>query len=170
MVQDVLGGRVDSLAREIAASAARTSRSIAVAESLTGGQLGAALAAAPDSGSWFRGGIIAYHPEVKYSLLGAPRGPVVTAATATAMAESTLRYLGADIAVAVTGVGGPGPDEGKPAGTVVLAAASAEAEPTVTNYAFAGSPIDVMRQTVEAALGAILMRLRDQADWTPARM
>ncbi|WP_053353131.1 CinA family protein [Leucobacter musarum] len=159
MVESVLGGRVDELAQEIAELAARTGRSVAVAESLTGGQLGAALAAAPDSSSWFRGGIIAYHPEVKYTLLGAPRGAVVTEETAVAMAESSQRHLLADITVAVTGVGGPDPDEGKPAGTVVLAIVSTDAASHVTNFTFAGSPIDVMRQTVEAALEAVLARL-----------
>ncbi|WP_336660763.1 CinA family protein [Leucobacter sp. USHLN153] len=159
MVDSVLGGRVDRLAEQIAELAGRSRRSVAVAESLTGGQLGAALSAAPDSGSWFHGGVIAYHPEVKYTLLGAPRGPVVTHETATAMAESTLRHLLADVAVAVTGVGGPEPDEGKPAGTVVLAISGGDAPTRTEEFVFDGEPIDVMRQTVEAALEAIIDRL-----------
>lgn len=160
MVDSVMGERAGQLAREIAEHAQRHSRTIAVAESLTGGQLGAALAAAPNSASWFCGGIIAYHREVKYTLLETPRGPVVTEATAIAMAESSRRLLLADIAVAVTGVGGPGPDEGKPAGTVVLATASSGTVASVATLSFTGSPVDVIEQTVEAALEALLWRLR----------
>ncbi|MEV8337852.1 CinA family protein [Leucobacter sp. NPDC077196] len=159
MVESALEGRVDRLVQLIAERAEQSGRSIAVAESLTGGQLGAALAAAPDSGTWFRGGITAYHPEVKYTLLKAPRGPVVTEPTAVAMAESAARLLLADIAVAVTGVGGPDPDEGKPAGTVVLAITGGDRPTKVEHLACSGDPIEVMQQTVEAALEAVLERL-----------
>ncbi|SDQ25684.1 CinA family protein [Leucobacter chromiiresistens] len=159
MVESALEGRVDRLVERIAEQAGASGATIAVAESLTGGQLGAALAAAPESGTWFRGGVIAYHPEVKYSLLGAPRGPVVTEPTAIAMAESTARLLLADIVVAVTGVGGPEPDEGKPAGTVVLAVTGGGSPTAVEHLSFSGDPIEVMQQTVEAALEAVLARL-----------
>ncbi|MGW9020396.1 CinA family protein [Leucobacter chromiiresistens] len=159
MVESALEGRVDRLVERIAEQAGASGATIAVAESLTGGQLGAALAAAPESGTWFRGGVIAYHPEVKYSLLGAPRGPVVTEPTAIAMAESTARLLLADIVVAVTGVGGPEPDEGKPAGTVVLAVTGGGSPTAVEHLSFSGDPIGVMQQTVEAALEAVLARL-----------
>ncbi len=159
MVESALEGRVDRLVERIAEQAGASGATIAVAESLTGGQLGAALAAAPESGTWFRGGVIAYDPEVKYSLLGAPRGPVVTEPTAIAMAESTARLLLADIVVAVTGVGGPEPDEGKPAGTVVLAVTGGGSPTAVEHLSFSGDPIEVMQQTVEAALEAVLARL-----------
>lgn len=159
MVESALEGRVDRLVERIAERAARSGASIAVAESLTGGQLAAAFSAAPDSGTWFHGGITAYHPEVKFTLLGAPRGPVVTEPTAVAMAESAARLLLADIAVAVTGVGGPEPDEGKPAGTVVLAITGGGAPTSVEHLSLSGNPIDVMQQTVEAALEAVLGRL-----------
>ncbi|KTR81409.1 CinA family protein [Leucobacter chromiiresistens] len=159
MVESALEGRVDRLVERIAERAGASGATIAVAESLTGGQLGAALAAAPESGTWFRGGIIAYHPEVKFSLLGAPRGPVVTEPTAIAMAESTARLLLADIAVSVTGVGGPEPDEGKPAGTVVLAVTGGGSPTEVEHLSCSGDPVEVMQQTVEAALEAVLARL-----------
>ena len=159
MVESALEGRVDRLVERIAEQAAKAGASVAVAESLTGGQLAAALAAAPDSGEWFRGGIIAYHPEVKYELLGAPRGPVVTEPTAVAMAESAARLLLADVAVAVTGVGGPDPDEGKPAGTVVLAVTGGGRPTQVEHLSFSGDPIEVMQQTVEQALEAVLTRV-----------
>lgn len=59
---------------------------IAVAESLTGGQLSSALAAVPEATDWFRGGLVAYAPEVKFDALGVTPGPVVTARCAEEMA------------------------------------------------------------------------------------
>jgi nicotinamide mononucleotide (NMN) deamidase PncC len=84
-------------------------RTLAVAESLTGGLLSSAFARASGSGEWFRGGIVAYSSAVKYDLLDVPGGPVVSETAAVAMARGAGRLLEADVAVAVTGVGGPDP-------------------------------------------------------------
>jgi nicotinamide-nucleotide amidase len=91
---------------------------VAVAESLTGGLLASAFARASGSSVWFCGGIVAYSSAVKCDLLGVPEGPVVSEAAAVAMARGAGRLLGADVAVAVTGVGGPDPQDGEPPGTV----------------------------------------------------
>jgi nicotinamide-nucleotide amidase len=91
---------------------------LAVAESLTGGLLASAFARAPGASEWFRGGIVAYASPVKHDLLGVPGGPVVSKAAAMAMARGAARLLEADVAVAVTGVGGPDPQDGEPPGTV----------------------------------------------------
>jgi nicotinamide-nucleotide amidase len=96
-------------------------RTLAVAESLTGGLLASAFARASGSSEWFRGGIVAYSSEVKYDLLHVPGGPVVSEAAAVAMARGAGRLLEADVAVAVTGVGGPDPQDGEPPGTVWVA-------------------------------------------------
>jgi nicotinamide-nucleotide amidase len=96
-------------------------RTLAVAESLTGGLLASAFARASGSSEWFRGGIVAYSSEVKYDLLHVPGGPVVSEAAAVAMARRARRLLEADVAVAVTGVGGPDPQDGEPPGTVWVA-------------------------------------------------
>jgi nicotinamide-nucleotide amidase len=93
-------------------------RTLAVAESLTGGLLANAFARAAGSSEWFRGGIVAYSSAVKYDLLGVPAGPVVSEAAAVAMARGAGRVLDADVAMAVTGVGGPDPQDGEPPGTV----------------------------------------------------
>lgn len=130
----------------------------ATAESLTGGQLAAALAAVPSAGEWFRGGIVAYQPEVKHGLLQAPPGPVVTAPTAEAMASGAVELLGADCAVAVTGVGGPEDKEGKPAGTVWIATCVRDAAVHSELHRFDGPPRDVMQQTIRAALKALIAR------------
>jgi nicotinamide-nucleotide amidase len=93
---------------------------LAVAESLTGGLMAARLCSVPGASAHFRGGVVAYAPEVKFSLLGVPEGPVVTEAAAQAMAEGVRRTLGADVGLATTGVAGPSEEEGVPVGTVFV--------------------------------------------------
>lgn len=124
---------------------------MAVAESLTGGALSAALARAGEAGEWFAGGVVAYRNATKYRALGVPEGPVITAEAARAMALGVLELTGADLAVAVTGVGGPGPEEGRPAGTVVICAASST-EVRAVEHAFEGDPEEVVAQAIEHAL------------------
>ena len=102
----------------VGAALRRSERTLAVAESLTGGLLASAFARAPGSSEWFRGGIVAYSSSVKHDLLDVPAGPVVSEAAAEAMAEGAGRLLKADVALAVTGVGGPDPQDGEPPGTV----------------------------------------------------
>lgn len=102
----------------VGAALKHSGRTLAVAESLTGGLLASAFARASGSSEWFRGGIVGYSSAVKYDLLGVPDGPVVSEAAAVAMARGAGRLLGADVAVAVTGVGGPDPQDGEPPGTV----------------------------------------------------
>src|SRR6478609_8040127 len=110
----------------IARTASARGITVATAESLTGGALAQALAAAPDAAGWFAGGVVAYTVATKTRVLGVPEGPVVNAPTARVMAEGVRELTGADIAVAVTGVGGPDAEEGQPAGTVFLAVVTAD--------------------------------------------
>ncbi len=105
---------------------------VAVAESLTGGYVAGRLCAVPGASKVFQGGVVAYQSEVKFDLLGVPKGPVITEGTALAMAHGVRKLLGADIGLATTGVAGPDEAEGHPAGTVCLAVASAENERTTT--------------------------------------
>ncbi|WP_282851498.1 CinA family protein [Gulosibacter sediminis] len=161
MPDAALDDEVDRIVRRLAEAAQSTGQSVATAESLTGGQLAAAISAASNAGDWYRGGVVAYHPEVKYSLLEAPQGPVVTARTAETMARSTLELLGADYSVAVTGVGGPEPQEGKPAGTVYLATCVRNEDPQSELHRFDGEPVEVMEQTIRAAFQALLSRMSD---------
>lgn len=97
---------------------------VAVAESLTGGLLGAALSETPGASATFRGGITAYSTPLKAALLGAdPAEPVVSASTAAAMAAGARDRLGATYGLALTGVAGPDEQDGQPPGTVHLAMA-----------------------------------------------
>lgn len=96
---------------------------VGVAESLTGGIVGARLTAVAGSGTFFRGSIVAYASEVKFDLLGVPEGPVVSEDAAKAMALGACKVLGSDVGLATTGVAGPTEQEGMPVGTVFLAIA-----------------------------------------------
>jgi nicotinamide-nucleotide amidase len=103
--------------------------SLATAESCTGGMVAARLTGVPGSSASFVGGVVAYADEVKRSELGVPeellaRHGAVSAEVAAAMAEGAREALGADVAVAVTGVAGPdGGTPEKPVGRVHIHAA-----------------------------------------------
>lgn len=131
---------------------------IAVAESLTGGALSQAFAAAPEASDWFLGGVVAYTVRTKSRVLGVPEGPVVNAPTARRMAEGVRELLGADVALALTGLGGPDVTEGQPPGTVFLAIVTADST-RVTEFAFEGEPESVLEQTVAATLHALRVDL-----------
>lgn len=106
---------------------------LAVAESCTGGLLGATLTALPGSSRWFAGGVIAYRNEVKTDVLGVDaellrHEGAVSASVATAMADSARQRCHADIGVGITGIAGPS-NEGssKPVGLIHVCASSASA-------------------------------------------
>lgn len=128
--------------------------SVATAESLTGGTIASILTAGPSASEWFRGSVVAYDAEVKFGLLGVPRGPVVTEECATTMARATGDLLGADLCVAVTGVGGPEPDEGEAPGTVWFAVATPDGVWT-EKLVFDGDPADVLTRTTAHAIALL---------------
>jgi PncC family amidohydrolase len=103
---------------------------VAVAESCTGGLLGATLTAVPGSSAYMVGGVIAYENALKTGLLGVDARLIethgaVSEEVAAAMAAGVAERVGADVGVAITGVAGPGAEEaGKPAGMVYVAVAS----------------------------------------------
>jgi competence/damage-inducible protein CinA-like protein len=96
---------------------------VGVAESLTGGFVGARLANVPGASRVFRGSVASYATEVKRDVLGVTAEQVVTEEAATQMAEGAQRVLGADVGIAITGVAGPDEMEGQPVGTVWYAIA-----------------------------------------------
>jgi nicotinamide-nucleotide amidase len=104
-------------------------RTVATAESLTGGLLAAALVSVPGASETVRGAVVAYATELKTDLVGVPaevldRDGAVASTTAMAMAEGVRTRCRADFGVATTGVAGPEPQEGHPAGTMHVAVAS----------------------------------------------
>ncbi len=98
----------------------RRGLSLGLAESLTGGLVASRLVNVSGASDWFRGSVVAYASDVKFSVLGLPEGPVVSAEAVRAMADGARRVLGADVGLALTGVAGPDEQEGHPPGTVFI--------------------------------------------------
>ena len=136
-------------------------KSLATAESLTGGGIGAALTAVPGASAVFRGGIISYTNEVKWGVLGVSKDALETCGAvsepvARQMALGARRVLHADIAVSVTGLAGPtGDDFGHQVGTVFIGYADANGT-LVREFHFLGNREEVRAQTIEAALALVL--------------
>ncbi|TFC04384.1 CinA family protein [Cryobacterium adonitolivorans] len=152
--------QISELAGQIGQLALADGITVAVAESLTAGRIAQVLGAAAESSSWFAGGVVAYQNETKYRLLGVSRGPVVTAECSEQMARAVLDTVGADVSVSVTGVGGPGPEEGERPGTVFISVSSRCAVRTVRSQ-FSGSPSEVVGLTTLHALRNLKKLLLD---------
>jgi nicotinamide-nucleotide amidase len=116
----VFGTDDESMEVAVAARLAARGLSLGVAESLTGGLIASRLVNVPGASAWFRGGVVAYASEVKFDVLGLPRGPVVTEDAAASMAEGARRVTGADVGLGITGVAGPDDQEGVPPGSVFV--------------------------------------------------
>ena len=91
---------------------------LGLAESVTGGLVGARLTGVAGASDVLRGSIVSYASDVKFSVLGVPEGPVVNPETAAAMAVGARRVLGADVGLGLTGVAGPAEQDGQPVGTL----------------------------------------------------
>jgi nicotinamide-nucleotide amidase len=165
MSEGVAGPGARELAVEILRLLTASGQTLAAAESLTGGLVAAALTDVPGSSAAFRGGVVAYAPDIKAAILGvdalllAQHGPVY-APVAVAMADGVRNLLGATIGVATTGVAGPGPADGWPAGTLHIAVSVAD-DTVVRTMALAGDRDEVRRLSVERVLGLLLGRLRE---------
>lgn len=154
-------GRVseaEALSRELGAALRARGLTIATAESCTGGAVAATLAAIPGASDYLRGGVVAYSVAVKSALLGVPAtivegDGVVSAACAEAMACGARRACGAEIAIATTGIAGPGGAEsGKPVGTVFLAVAQATGT-TSRKMFYTGDRAAIIAAATRDALG-----------------
>lgn len=133
---------------------------LAVAESLTGGLVHAALVEVPGASRALRGGVVAYAADVKVDLLGVDRGVLaargaVDRVVAEQMAVGVAERVGADVGLATTGVAGPGPDDGVPPGTVWVAAVHGE-DVRALGLALAGDRARVREQACEAVLDLAL--------------
>jgi nicotinamide-nucleotide amidase len=151
----------EKTAIRVAELAGERGLTVAVAESLTGGQVSTALAAAPEASRWYRGAVVAYSTEVKHELLGVPTEEVVHAEAASAMARRTRDLLLADVAVAVTGAGGPGEQDGREPGTVFLAV-DAEDQHRVVRLQLEGDPQVVVGRSTAATLDALVAYLEER--------
>ena len=136
-------------------------KTLATAESCTGGMIGQLLTGVSGASKVYKGGIISYTNEVKQNVLGVDgklltEFGAVSAPVAQAMAAGARKVLNADVAVSVTGLAGPGGDEfGNPVGTVFIGFASEDCSKAIACY-FEGDRQAVRQQAAEAALALIL--------------
>jgi competence/damage-inducible protein CinA-like protein len=156
-----------SVDEQVAARLRGLARSIATAESCTGGLLAARLTDPAGASDYMKGGIVAYSNEAKVSLAGVARELIdnhgaVSAEVAQALAEGARSRLGADVGVGVTGVAGPGGgSEEKPVGLVWLSVAAGE-EPSLTRSVnLPGDRADVRDRATTVALHLIRRALAD---------
>lgn len=143
--------------RDLLGGGAGDALTIAVAESCSGGGVALRITGVPGSSDYFRGGIVAYGNDAKRDLLGvdeellATRG-AVSAESAGAMAAGALRAFGATVAVATTGIAGPGGATArKPVGLVYVASIGPFGT-TVEEHHVAGGRAEVTNAAIDTAL------------------
>ncbi len=138
-------------------------QTLAVMESLTGGQLSSMITDVPSSSTYFVGGVVAYSTELK-AQMGVPQEILeqygaVSEETARAMAHAVREHLGADFGLGITGVAGPDKQEGRAVGTVHIAIEGPEGVVTGMGPGWRGSREDNKRFAVLAALNLLRLHL-----------
>ena len=151
-----------ALAEQVGERLRRKGQWLAVAESCTGGLLGAALTDVAGSSGYFLGGIISYADRVKIDQLRVPpdilrRYGAVSEQTALAMAAGVRQLLAADIGISITGVAGPNAEDSKPAGLTFIGIAAAVS--TAQRFQWTGDRWDNRRRSVIAALELLVQAL-----------
>ncbi|MBI2104212.1 MAG: competence/damage-inducible protein A [Candidatus Omnitrophica bacterium] len=153
----VYGTDEETLEGVLGAQLVRRRKTLAVAESCTGGLLAARITDAPGSSRYFLGAVVAYHNDVKRRSLGVPaatlaRHGAVSAQVAKQMAQGVRRLAGSDMGMAVTGVAGPsGGTRRKPVGLVYVGLADGR-RTLSRRYQFFGDRSAVRAQAVQLAL------------------
>ena len=164
MSADLLPSNIVELARRVVKENAAAGRKIVVAESCTGGLVAAALTEIPGSSEVLDRGFVTYSNEAKQELLGVPEDIIdafgaVSVACVFAMAQGALERSDADVAVAISGIAGPGGGtEQKPVGTVVFArTVRGDSDPDAEERMFEGEDrAGVRRQATLCALELLL--------------
>ncbi len=150
------------LAQQVGEVLLQQGRMLAVAESCTGGWVAKVLTDLPGSSRWFERGFVTYSNRSKQDMLGVAAATLdaagaVSEATVREMAEGVLQHCPADLALAISGIAGPGGDvPGKPVGTVCFAWAARGGVPRVETRHYGGDREAVRRQSVAHALEGLL--------------
>ncbi|HYI56943.1 MAG TPA: CinA family protein [Microlunatus sp.] len=166
---------VGDLAATVVLALRNRSQTVATAESLTGGLVGATITTVPGASVVYRGGLITYATDLKAELAGvsaavlASDGPVAPT-TAAQLARGAARTCGADWGLATTGVAGPEPQDGHPVGQVFIAVAGPDPEDSSDGFAgerpvqvrelsLAGDRAEIRGRTVVAVLRLLIEQL-----------
>lgn len=156
---------MNSRAAELVALAAAQERTIAVAESLTGGAVASALVDVPGASAVLRGGVVAYATDLKASVLGVDddlleREGAVHPLVAEQMAQGVARLARASVGLSTTGVAGPDPQDGQPVGTVFVAV-HADGRTTTRRLALDGDRSAIREAAVTRVIDLALAVLGD---------
>jgi nicotinamide-nucleotide amidase len=160
----------DQVAELLRGDGSRPPRTVATAESCTGGLLVARLTEKPGASDYVRGGIVAYENDAKVEQAGVPGELIeqygaVSAEVAKALANGSRQRLGADVGVGVTGIAGPGGgSEEKPVGLVWLSVATASGELLTRSVNLPGSRADVRDRATTVAMHLVRRVLLRQVD------
>lgn len=133
---------------------------VGAAESLTGGAVSSALAMGSEAADWYHGCVVAYSRAVKNDVLGVTAERLVTEPCAVEMVTGAAKVLQVDAAVSTTGAGGPGTEEGHPAGTVFVGV-YVRGEVRCQKLSIDGDPEEVVQSATEQALGLLLDAMND---------
>jgi len=158
------GTDLEDLAERLQAACLAAGRTVATAESCTGGLVAHAITSIPGSSGYFLGGVVSYSDAVKASALGVPVDTLaahgaVSPQVAVAMASGVRERLVTDLGVGVTGVAGPdGGSAEKPVGLVYVAVADADGT-EVRRFRWAGDRAANIHASARAALEMLLDRL-----------
>ena len=134
----------------------RLEKTVATAESCTGGLLGKSITDISGSSAVYPGGVISYSSRIKHAILGVDQGLLdtlgpVSEPVARQMAEGVRRVIGADLGLSVTGIAGPNSDEtGRPVGLVYIGASFGD-RTVVREFRFDGDRAAIRAQSAEAA-------------------
>jgi len=161
----VFGVDDEAIEHAVARALAVDGLTLGLAESLTGGLASSRLVNVPGASQWFRGSVVSYASEVKFDVLGVPKGPVVSEEAAIAMAEGARRVLGADVGLSITGVAGPDPQDDQPPGTVFVGVARPDRKTEVVAFTVPGDRDRVRQYATIAALD--LLRRTVGSDGSP---
>ncbi|MEW1604291.1 CinA family protein [Streptomyces sp. NPDC093808] len=165
---------MSSTATEVVRLLTVNGRTLAVAESLTGGLVAAEITSVPGASKVFRGSVTAYATDLKHRLLGvddtllAQRG-AVDPQVAAQMAAGVRTALGADWGIATTGVAGPDPQDGQAVGTVYVAvdgpsagSAGSVVGGKVRHLRLNGDRAEIRMESVRSVLALLLVELADE--------
>jgi PncC family amidohydrolase len=150
-----------SLPEELGSILKAKGKTIATAESCTGGKVGDMITSVPGSSDYFLGGIVSYSNDAKVSLLGVDTGALkadgaVSEMVARQMADGARERFGADVGISTTGIAGPGGGSAeKPVGLVFVAASTSDMS-LCRRHVFAGARDDIKTRSANAALALAL--------------
>jgi nicotinamide-nucleotide amidase len=157
----------ETLAQATGAALEARGWKVAVAESMTAGELGAEITSVAGSSAWFVGGIVAYANEAKETLLGVPRRTLerhgaVSEETCRAMLSGVRKALSAEVGCAITGIAGPAGGSGeKPVGLVWIGVETPDGA-EVRKLDYPGNREEVRRRATVATLALLWQRLREE--------